>query len=225
MTPAPWIGGSGSDGTESSFQPTRPISGQPFSATLNLQCCEATPLRLLSLIAVLALARPAAAADPAAQFITKLFIDVCVPNLGRPAAVREWAQAHRLPQIESQAALGLFVGSGTNGAAWAVPAPQGTFALSIRGTTQACAVWARTADPSEVLTNFQKVIEGVRRPGITVSVQKDETSPSPSGDARALIYNVGAPNAPSGFLFTLLTAERPGGAFQASMRAAQATTR
>jgi len=173
---------------------------------------------------VLTLTQPAAAADPAAQFITKLFIDVCVPNLGQPAGVREWAQAHRLPQIQSPAALGLFVGSGSNGAAWAIPAQQGTFALSIRGTTQACAVWARAADPSEVTANFQRIVEGVKRPGISVRVQKDETSPSPSGDAHALVYNVGAPNAPTGFLFTLLTAERPGGAFQASMQAAQAAT-
>lgn len=180
-----------------------------------------------SLIAVLLLAaaQPATAADPAAQFATKLFIDACIPNMGRPAQVREWAQAHQLNQIDNPAALGVFVGPGANGAAWAIPAAQGSFALSIRGTTQACAVWARTADPKELLTNFRKVVEGVKRPGIDVSVDKDETSPSPSGDAHVLVYSVAAPDAPTRFLFTLLTAERPGGAFQASMQVAQASMR
>lgn len=81
--------------------------------------CGAAPLRVNSLmpLVMLAIAQPAAAADPAAQFITKLFINVCVPNLGQPAGVRQWAQAHRLPQIDSPAALGVFVGNGSKGAA------------------------------------------------------------------------------------------------------------
>lgn len=185
------------------------------------------PLRVISLVSVLllSLVKPAFATDPAAQFTTQLFMEVCLPNLGKPAKVKEWAEAHRLPPIESPTALGLFVGTGTNGGAWGVPASQGTFAISIRGTTQACAVWARTAEPSESLANFQKIIEGVKRPGVDVSVQKDETSPSLSGNAHALVYNVTASNAPSGFLFTLLTAERAGGPFQVSMQAAQTATR
>ena len=184
-------------------------------------------MRVKSLTAVLLLvaAQPATAADPGAQFVTKLFIDACIPNMGRPAQVREWAQAHQLNQIDNPAALGVFVGPGANGVAWAIPAAQGSFALSIRGTTQACAVWARAADPDEVLTNFRRVVELAKRPGIDVSVDKDETLPSPSGGAHALVYSVGTPSAPTRFLLTLLTVERPGGAFQASMQVAQVTMR
>jgi hypothetical protein len=39
-----------------------------------------------------------------------------------------------------------------------------------------------------------------------------------------LVYNVAAPSAPTSFEFTMLTAERPGGAFQASLQAAKAGT-
>lgn len=184
-------------------------------------------MRVVPLMAFLLLGavQPATAADPAAQFVTKLFINACVPNLGRPAKVREWAQAHRLAQIDRPAALAVFVGYGANGAAWAIPAVQGSFALSIRGTTQACAVWARAANPDEVLANFRKLMKGIKRPGINVTVEKDETSPSPSGKAHVLIYSAAAPSMPTRFLFTLLTAERSGGAFQASMQAARASTR
>jgi hypothetical protein len=161
-------------------------------------------------------------ADPAAQFLTKLFITACVPNMGQPTKVREWAQGHQLAEIQNPVALGVFVGSGDNGAAWAIPSAQGSFALSIRGTTQACAVWARTADPAETLTLFQKLIEGVKRPGIEIAVDKDSVSSTPVGDAHALVYNVTAPNAPTSFEFTLVTAERPGGAFQVSMQVAKA---
>jgi len=181
------------------------------------------PIRTLAAVALLLTAvQPAEAIDPAAEFLTKLFMNVCVPNLGQPAKVREWAEQHHLAQIQNPAALGLFVGSGGKGAAWAVPAADGSFVVSIRGETQACAVWARTADPREVITNFKRIIEGVKRPGIQVSIDKDTVSPSPVGEARALVYNVTAPGAPTSFEFILLTAERPGGAFQASMQAAQA---
>lgn len=151
-----------------------------------------------------------------------MFIDVCVPNLGLPTHVREWAEAHHLVQIQNPVALGLFVGPGDKGAAWTIPSAVGSFALSIRGMTQACAVWARIADPTEVQTNIKAVVEGVKRPGINVTVDKDTVSPSPVGQAHALVYNVSAPNAPTSFEFTMLTAERPGGAFQASMQAAKA---
>ena len=180
---------------------------------------------LLASMAILAInvPEPATAADSPAEFVTKLFTDACVTNLARPGKVREWAEAHRLAQIDAPAALGIFVGPGANGGAWAIPAAQGSFALSIRGTTQACAVWARTADPDEVLANFQTLVDGVKRPGIVVAVEKDETSSGPSGNIHALAYSVGTPDSRGRFILTLLTAERPGGAFQASMQAAPAS--
>jgi hypothetical protein len=175
------------------------------------------------LVAPLFLAlEPAAAVDPAADFVTKLFITVCVPNLGQPMKVREWAQGHRLVEIQSPAALAVFVGPGGKGAAWAIPAAAGSFALSIRGLTQACAVWAQAADPGEALTYFKKIVEGVKRPGIEIAVDKDTVLPSSVGETHALVYNVAAPNAPTSFEFTLLTAEHPGGSFQVSMQAAKA---
>ncbi len=95
---------------------------------------------------------PAVAADPSANVLTRLFIDVCVPNIGKPDQVRQWAEQHHLEPVRSPEALKLFVGPGDKGAAWAVPAAEGSFALSLRGTTRACAIWARTANPSDVET-------------------------------------------------------------------------
>jgi hypothetical protein len=119
--------------------------------------------------------------------------------------------------------LGLFVGPGGNGAAWAVPTAVGKFALSIRGMSQACAVWAQAANPDEVETYFKTLVENVKRSGVILSVDKDTVSPSPVGNVHALVYNVTRPNAPTSFEFTMLTAQRPGGAFQASMQAARAS--
>jgi hypothetical protein len=183
-------------------------------------------MRFTLIVATLLLSatvQPAAAVDPAAQFLTKLFNTVCVSTLGHPTKVREWAQGHRLVQVQNPEALNVFVGSG-EGAAWTVLDEEGgKFALSIRGATQACAVWARTADPGEVLVSFKQIIEGLRRPGVEITVDKDTVSPSPLGEVRVLVYNVATPGAPTSFEFTLLTAQRAGGAFQASMQAAKAS--
>ena len=172
--------------------------------------------------ALLAVVQPVTAADPAAQFLAKLFTTVCIPNLGQSTRVREWAQERHLGEIQNPLALSVFVGSGDKGAAWAIPAAEGIFALSIRGPTQACAVWARAANPGEALALFKQIVEGVRRPGIEVTVDTDTVILGPAGQAHALVYNVTAPNAPTSFEFTLLTAERTGGPFQASMQAAKA---
>jgi hypothetical protein len=179
---------------------------------------------LAAVMFFLAVVQPTAAADMAAQFLTKLFTDVCVPNLGQPSKVREWAEQRHLGQIQNPTAVRVFVGGGENGAAWAIAAAEGNFVLSIRGMTQACAVWAQAANAEEVMINFKRIIEGVKRPGIAVTVDKDTVSSSPVGNAHVLVYNVAAPNAPTSFEFTMLTAERPGGAFQASLQAAKAGT-
>jgi hypothetical protein len=60
--------------------------------------------------------------------------------------------------MTNPAALEVFVGKGGKGAAWEVPAKLGNFALSIRGTTEACAVWARGADPEAVQSLFKAII-------------------------------------------------------------------
>jgi hypothetical protein len=71
--------------------------------------------------------------------------------------------------------------------------------------------------------DFKTIVEGVKQPGIQVRIDKDTSTASPVGRARALVYNVIAPGAPTGYEFTMLTAERTGGAFQASIQVAKAS--
>jgi hypothetical protein len=177
------------------------------------------------LIAVLIVSAPAStrANEPNANFVLRLFIDACIPNMGHPEKVRAWAAEQHLPEVTAPPALELFVGAGTKGAAWAVPSSLGSFALSIRGTTEACAVWARTADPVEVAAGFQKIMDGVTRPGLDVGIESDTTTATHVGQARSLAYHVWPSTGQTGFVFTMLTAEHPGGGFQASIQVARAT--
>jgi hypothetical protein len=165
----------------------------------------------------------ALADDPSANFVLRLFIDACVPNMGQPDNTRAWAAERHLPEVSAPAALEVFVGAGTKGSAWAVPSPLGSFAISIRGTTEACAVWVRTADPAELAAVFKKLMEGVARPGLDVGIDSDTTTPTPVGQARSLVYHVWPASGKIGFAFTVLTAEHAGGAFQGSLQVARAT--
>jgi hypothetical protein len=165
----------------------------------------------------------ALADDPKSDAVVHLFLEVCVPSMGQPDKVRAWATEHQLMEVTAPAALGVFVGPGTKGNAWAVPSPVGSFALSIRGTSEACAVWARAADPNDVAALFKKMMEGIGRPGLDVGVESDTTTSTPVGEARSLVYHAWPVSGRSGYAFTLLTAERPGGAFQASIQVATAS--
>jgi hypothetical protein len=176
---------------------------------------------LASLFALVPLS--AVADDPKANAVLHLFMDACVPNMGQPDKIRAWAADQHLQEIFAPAALGLFVGAGTKGAAWAVPSPLGSFALSIRGITEACAVWARVADTDDAAAGFKKLMEGVSRPGLDVGIDSDTTTTTPVGQAHSIVYHLWPSSGKSGYAFTLLTAERPGGAFQVSIQVAPAS--
>ena len=177
---------------------------------------------ILSSLLVVGIASTTAVADDAsASFVTRLFINVCVPNVGQPENVRAWALEKKLTEVTALSALEVFVGAGDGGAAWAVPTSFGSFALSIRGKTHACAAWARAADPAEVEGNFRKLLEGAARPGVVVKVVADANAPGPTV-IHTLIYAVSnAGNDRRGYLYTLQTAEKTGGAFQATLQAAK----
>ena len=61
---------------------------------------------LLLICALVALPR-GAAAEADADFLTKLFVDACVPNMGRPDKVRAWATKRRFKPITNPAAPSL----------------------------------------------------------------------------------------------------------------------
>lgn len=177
-------------------------------------------IQMLTVLLLMLVPHNAVAEDPNAAFVTKLFLEACVPNMGQSNKVRDWANEHHLTPILNPIALQVFVGKGDGGDAWGAANGDGQFVLSIRGETKACAVWARTASPNEVLNYFTKVIEGVRRPGVEVKLVTDEKAPTPFGTAHTLAYQVGGGLSASAFVFLLQTIEQPGGAFQVSMKVA-----
>jgi hypothetical protein len=173
-------------------------------------------------------AAPARAEDPTADtngaFLIGLFNQACVPNRGNPDKIHAWAFDHHLVPITNPQALEIFVGPGEHGIAWQVPSETHQhFALSIRGTTEACVVWAQTANPVFVETAFIKEVESTAGNGTEVKKNGEETADTPVGLAKTISYLVWDTATKKGFEFTMTTAEHAGGPFQASIQIAKVT--
>jgi hypothetical protein len=186
---------------------------------------RSAPNLCIVLLTICVLIPPTASvADDNANYLVTMFNKACIPNIGRSAEVKKWAEDHHLPVITSPAALQLFVGDNTTGegVAWDISTSAlGRFALSIRGLTQACTVYAEKADAAAVESMFTKEVVGATRPGIEVRKDSEKKADSHFGVAKQLIYIVTATgNTERGYELILTTVEHPGGAFQASLQVA-----
>lgn len=152
----------------------------------------------------------------------KLFIHICIPNMSNPEKVRTWAHQHSLPRVSNSIALSIFAGKGPKVQAWYVPSQIGKFALALRGPTEACTVFARQADPTESETLFRKLLEGIKRPGVDVAVIDERRTPTQAGQEHALSYTVRPTEGRTGYIFILVTVERPGAGFQAKFEVSRA---
>lgn len=159
--------------------------------------------------------------DPQTATLVRLFTEVCVPNMGRPSQIRAWASARQLREIDDPPTLETLVGPDRRGEAWAVPTPEGKFALGIRGPAQACFAWAASAVPQEVEGAFRQIMRGVERPGLVITEQANKTVVTPGGPARVLAYDVSRADSPQSFVFVMTTAKH-GETFQASISVALA---
>jgi len=137
-----------------------------------------------------------------------------------PATPQRPAAGPTTDQTTDPANAGSSAPEGVQPAAWSVSGPgQQWFALSLRGAIGACAVWARQADPQQVLSAFLKGVADPAQPGVDVRKVAEKTSATPFGTMTMMVYLI-AGKAPRGFLFTVLAVEQSGGAFQASLQVA-----
>lgn len=157
----------------------------------------------------------------AANDLLDLFSQVCMKNLGKPEGVQAWAADRHLTSVENPEALKIYAG-GEGGAVWAVRTPAGQFVLAIRTPSHACAVFADKADPQVVEGYVGQLMQALKQTGRPVAVLKDDQSQTSVGNRHALLYAVGGGSGPTLELFTVITDERPGGPYQATVQVAAA---
>jgi hypothetical protein len=153
----------------------------------------------------------------AANDLLDLFSQVCMKNLGKPEGVQAWAADHHLMSVENPEAIKIYAG-GEGGAVWAVRTPTGQFVLSIRAPSHACSVFADKADPQVVEGYIDQLMQALKQTGRPVEVLKDDRSPTSVGSRHARVYAVGGGSGPALEVFAVITDERPGGPYQATVQ-------
>lgn len=208
---------------EYQMNPSRPLSHVTRLSHARVTARIAT--KVFAIIVLAFVSDKSLAADPAANFVLHLFTDACLPNTGNPAGVRAFAEQRRLTPVSEQRWLDMFVGPG-DGAAWILSAQGYRFALSIRGLSHACAVWAPKANPEDVESGFRALVGIVGRAANAEPQNiKDETTATPAGRVHTLVIGITRPGANGALVFTLLGAENSNQAFQVSLQEALAANR
>jgi hypothetical protein len=154
----------------------------------------------------------------ASNDLQDLFSQACLKNLFHPERVRSWATDHHLTSVQSAEAVAVYAGAGEGGAVWSAPMPSGLFVLALRAQTQACAVFADKADPGAVEAYVGQLMDAQKRTGSAVTVVKEDQTPTPFGRRHAILYMVGGSGSPTMSLFVVITNERPGGPYQATVQ-------
>jgi hypothetical protein len=157
----------------------------------------------------------------AANDLLDLFSQVCMKNLGKPEGVQAWAADHHLVSVENPEALKIYAG-GEGGAVWAVHMPTGQFVLAIRAPSHACSVFADKADPQVVEGYIDQLMRALKQTGRPVEVLKDDRRPTSVGSRHARVYAVGGSSGATLMLYAVITDERPGGPYQATVQVAAA---
>jgi hypothetical protein len=167
---------------------------------------------------------PSSAADDSASpevqssnDLMALFTQACTTNLGRPEGVKAWAADHQLASIQDPQAIAVYGGEG--GSVWSVRAPSGVLALALRGASQACAVFGDKLDSGLVEKSVRQIVDQMKAAGAPVTILKDDNAQTDFGRRHGIVYAIGD-NRPKLLMLNVITNERPGGAYQATVQIA-----
>jgi hypothetical protein len=112
--------------------------------------------------------------EPSAQ-LTGVFVQGCMPFAGHPAALRAWAQAHKLPALPAPATQAFL--HGAPGQAFDASAPGVKLALA-SSDDGICSVIAQNAHPAPVAQSLEA---GLKQAGVAFRLvidRDDRTDPS-----------------------------------------------
>lgn len=165
---------------------------------------------------------PAAADDGAASIVRssndlfQLFGQACTTNLGHPDGVRAWASSHQLTSVTDPRAIAAYAGDG--GSVWSVRLASGLFALAIRGAGQSCAVFGDKLDPGIVEKSVQQLADQMKGGGLSVAILKNDQTQTDFGRRHGVVYALANGDPAKLIIMSVITNERPGGAYQATIQ-------
>ena len=140
-----------------------------------------------------------AQADAAIQ----LFNAACVQNMGANLeSLGQWAKNQKLERIDKQ--IEGRVLSGKPGTVWKATNQIGGYLLVFSEQSK-CSIWAHELDVNQLKQKFLEIIDGVKRPGLSVEKIGDETLQAYVGRTKLLTFSVRKSSESSGFVFFVST--------------------
>lgn len=159
------------------------------------------------------------AEDPRANSLVLVFTEVCLPNVGNPDAVYAWAAEKKLAPVTNPEGRKVFVGDGNEGAAWFFRVADITAVLSIRSQTKTCAIYGEKADVEAFQKWFDSIVSTIVGGGAKATTLMDQDQVGEFGHhVGKMILLKGFEKPPAWRVMTLITNERPGGAYQVTMQ-------
>lgn len=147
-----------------------------------------------------------------ANLVTKLWMDTCAKHFPDPAQVRIVAKTYRFQENPPYAQALL---AGQAGTVWDVsigPMAQNALILFDDGR---CQVRGRRADSKSVNATFEKVLQGINTPGVTVLRVSEKDIEQGGATLKQIAYFVSRTGADQGWTFVATTSDSEAATAQA----------
>lgn len=142
--------------------------------------------------------------DQQANVATRLFMDACTANMGDEPKLKAWILQNKLRPTDT--AFSQKVLQGQPGEVWSATNQVGDF-LVVVGSPFRCSIWARRANARLAVENFQKLVKGIERPGLSVNLEKDQEFQGRGGKYRQIAYKLKKQGSVAGLVMLATTSE------------------
>lgn len=158
-------------------------------------------------------------ADSSAVPLISTFEAVCLEGNGSQEFIKKWVDKEHFKAVNGLDARKLYAGTTEAGRAWFKQTDTAILIVAIRGAANACAVFSDKAPQSEVMEYIEKNLpqKFAERWPATVRI-KDDARVGEFGVRRGRVIALGTSTQPVSVMITVITNERPGGPYQATIQ-------
>lgn len=159
----------------------------------------------------------AASSEAQSDLATRLFWEVCFGSAGDENGARNWVRSHNLRLVDPASAAKVL--NGKPGEVWLATSSVGDFVV-ILNSPRECSVWARHANSDLSMQQFQKLVHGVARPGLTVKKNVDAQLSGRAANYRMVGYTIATDGADGGIFAEAITSDSRAASVQVRLKVA-----
>jgi hypothetical protein len=183
-----------------------------ITSTRRFVCALASALWLMTVAASVSAQTDTSSREEQAKLLSKLWMDTCATHFGSPSDIRGLAKTYGFQQNPPYASALL---AGQAGTVWDVslgPLAQHALVLYEDGR---CQVLGRRADSKTISETFEKVLQGMNQPGVSVQRILDKEVDQGGIRFKQVVYFVSKSEATQGWAFASTTTDADAAGMQA----------